>query len=189
VRRKQHDKWQGQWFLHNDNSPSYISIVMQQFLAGKTLLSSPNHRTLQMLLGMLLAVPYSENGPQGDSFCKHEGHQIECNCYIPKDSIRSLPLVLPIMAGLIEQVCVCVCVCKGLTSFRELFDYPSHFWCGAPSPCRVLRMFSFLWFCMPDACIILSHNHKYTMHFQSRMLMVSVWGPWTVANGAGSLAV
>jgi hypothetical protein len=28
-----------------------------------------------------LAVPYSENGPQGDAFHNHGGHQMECpNC-------------------------------------------------------------------------------------------------------------
>jgi hypothetical protein len=59
----------------------------------------------------LSAVLYSENGPQGDTFCKHAGHQIQCDGRTMEDSKRSLPPVLPTMAGSVEQVCVCVCVC------------------------------------------------------------------------------
>jgi hypothetical protein len=33
VWRKQHNKWQGQWFLFHNNTPSHTSLVMQQFLA------------------------------------------------------------------------------------------------------------------------------------------------------------
>jgi hypothetical protein len=29
----QRDKWQGQWFLHHDNTTSHTSLVVQQFLA------------------------------------------------------------------------------------------------------------------------------------------------------------
>ena len=54
----------------------------------------------------LLAFPYSENGPQGDAFRNHGGHQNECDGRTPEDSKRSLPPVLPTMAGSMEQVCV-----------------------------------------------------------------------------------
>jgi hypothetical protein len=37
FRRKRRDKWQGQWFLHRDNAPSHISLVVQQFLAQKSI--------------------------------------------------------------------------------------------------------------------------------------------------------
>jgi hypothetical protein len=37
VHRKQHDKWQGQWFLHHDNAPSHTSLVVQQFFAKKNI--------------------------------------------------------------------------------------------------------------------------------------------------------
>jgi len=37
VRRKQHDKWQGEWFLHHDNALSHTSLVVQQFLAEKSI--------------------------------------------------------------------------------------------------------------------------------------------------------
>ena len=55
----------------------------------------------------LLAVPYSENGPQGDAFRNHGGHQMEYDGRTAEDSKRSLPPVLPTMAGSMEQVCVC----------------------------------------------------------------------------------
>jgi hypothetical protein len=53
---------QGQWFLHHDNAQSHTSLVVQQFLL------LPNHYTLRMTL----AVPYSENGPQGNLFASLE---------------------------------------------------------------------------------------------------------------------
>jgi hypothetical protein len=87
---------QGQWFLHHDNAPSHKSLVVKQFL------TSPNHRTLRISL----PTPYSENGPQGDTFCNHGGHEVECDDLTPEDSKRSLLPVLPTMAGSIEQVCV-----------------------------------------------------------------------------------
>jgi histone-lysine N-methyltransferase SETMAR len=37
VLRKRHDKWQGQWFLHQDKTPSHTSIVVQQFFAEKNI--------------------------------------------------------------------------------------------------------------------------------------------------------
>jgi len=37
VRRKRRDKWQGEWFLHHDNAPRHTSLVVQQFLAEKSI--------------------------------------------------------------------------------------------------------------------------------------------------------
>jgi len=37
VRRKRHDKWQGEWFLHHDNAPSHTLLVVQQFLAEESI--------------------------------------------------------------------------------------------------------------------------------------------------------
>jgi len=37
VRRKRREKWQGEWFLHHDNAPSHTSLVVQQFLAEKSI--------------------------------------------------------------------------------------------------------------------------------------------------------
>ena len=37
VQRKQRDKWQGEWFLHHDNASSHTSLVVQQFLAEKSI--------------------------------------------------------------------------------------------------------------------------------------------------------
>ena len=78
----------------------------------------------------LLALPYSENGPQGDAFCKHGWHQIECDGRTPEDCIRSLPVVLPTMAGWMGQVCVCVCACMQGSYFEGdlLYVLPLQ-WC------------------------------------------------------------
>ena len=35
--RKRRYKWQGEWFLHHDNAPSHTSLVVQQFLAEKSI--------------------------------------------------------------------------------------------------------------------------------------------------------
>ena len=37
VRRKWRDKWLGEWFLHRNNALSHTSLVVQQFLAGKSI--------------------------------------------------------------------------------------------------------------------------------------------------------
>jgi histone-lysine N-methyltransferase SETMAR len=37
VWRKRRNRWQGQWFLHHDNTPSHTSLVVQQFLAEKNI--------------------------------------------------------------------------------------------------------------------------------------------------------
>ena len=89
----------------------------------------------------ILAVPYSKNGPQGDAFRNHGGHQIECDGRTPEDSKRSLPPVLPTMARSMEQVCVCArvllwrwlgkrchmsCHYCAIPIFRELFASPSY---------------------------------------------------------------
>jgi hypothetical protein len=72
--------------------------------------SSPSHRTLRISLRVTLAVPSSENGPQGGSFRNHGGRQIECGSQTPGDSRRSLPMELPTMAGSMEQVRAYECV-------------------------------------------------------------------------------
>ena len=85
-------------------------------------------------------------GLKGTRFVTME--DIECDGRTAEDSKRSLPPVLPTMAGSMEQVCVCVCVCVrarvllwrwlgerchmsnhyiGVPHFRELFDCPSYF--------------------------------------------------------------
>jgi len=37
VRRKRHNKWQGEGFLHHDNASSHTLLVVQQFLAEKSI--------------------------------------------------------------------------------------------------------------------------------------------------------
>ena len=62
------------------------SLLCSNSSPRKAFLSSPNHHTLRISLGVTLAVPYSENGPQGDAFCNHGGHQIDCDGRNPEDS-------------------------------------------------------------------------------------------------------
>jgi hypothetical protein len=76
----------------HDNAPSHTS--------------SPNHRLCGSPSQRLLAVPYSENKPQGDTFRNRGGHEIECDVRTPEDSKRSLPPVLPEMGGTIGKLCI-----------------------------------------------------------------------------------
>ena len=106
----------------------------------------------------LFAVPYSENGPQGDAFRNHGGHQIECDDRTLVNSKISLPPVLPTKAGSMEQVCVCARVLlwrwfgkrcpmsyhySAIPQFRELFDCPlicRRFRRIAKSDCQLRRV-------------------------------------------------
>jgi hypothetical protein len=62
----------------------------------------------------LMAVLYSKNWSQGDTFHNHGGHQFECGSWTLEYYKRSLPPVIPTKAESIERaresVCVCVCV-------------------------------------------------------------------------------
>ena len=73
----------------------------------KAFLSSPNHRTLWISLrvtfGCFLFWKWASRG----RVSHHGGHRIECDGWTPEDSKRSLLLVHPTMAGLMEQVCLC----------------------------------------------------------------------------------
>jgi hypothetical protein len=65
---------------HHDNAPSHTSLVVQQFLAEKS-------------IPVITKPPHSPNLVPND-------------LAVPKDSKRSLPPMLPTMAGSLEQVCV-----------------------------------------------------------------------------------
>jgi hypothetical protein len=56
----------------------------------------------------LLAVPYSENGPQGDTLRNRGRHKLERYSRTPENSKRSLPK----LSGSMEQAFVCVRVYK-----------------------------------------------------------------------------
>jgi hypothetical protein len=89
----------------------------------------------------LLAVPYSENGPQKDTFRNRGGHKIERDGWTPEDSKRSLTPVLPTVAGWSKCVRACARIlfwrwlskcCRktyyiAIPSFWELFDCHSYF--------------------------------------------------------------
>jgi hypothetical protein len=57
---------QGQWFLHHNNAQSHTLLVVQQHL------SSPNHRTLQILLSDFWLFPSLKMCLNGDTFCNQE---------------------------------------------------------------------------------------------------------------------
>jgi len=100
------DVWLGALSWCRNHSPCHLSHL---FLRNASRKHSCHHRTT-VLSGSrsewILALPYSENGPQGDAFRNHGGHQIECDGGTPEDSKRRLLPVLPTMAGSKEQVCV-----------------------------------------------------------------------------------
>jgi hypothetical protein len=83
-------------------------LLCSNFSRRKTFLSSPNHHTLWILLRVTFGCSLSENGPQGDTLCNHEGHQIECDGRTPEDTKRRFLPVLPTIAGSMEQVCAYV---------------------------------------------------------------------------------
>jgi hypothetical protein len=93
---------QGQRFLHRDKAPLVV-------------ITRAEHCTLRVTL----AVPHAENGPQGDTFRNHGGHQIKCHGRTPKNSL-----------------CVCACVrvsfavCHAITVqyhySGNVFDSPSY---------------------------------------------------------------
>jgi len=106
--------------LCSANAPSHTSLVVQRERTEPHIAccaAIPRrekhscHHPTTVLSGSrsewLLAVPYSENGPQGDAFHNHGRHQMECDGRTLEDSKRSLPPVLPTTAGSMEQVCVC----------------------------------------------------------------------------------
>jgi hypothetical protein len=100
-----------------------LRLICSNSLHRKTFLHHPPTDLSGSRSQRLLAVPYSENGPQGDTFRNHGGHRIECDGRIPEVSKRSLPHVLPTIAGSIDQVVVlfrrCLvkhCLCPSVTA-------------------------------------------------------------------------
>jgi hypothetical protein len=70
-----------------------------------TFLSSPTTVLSRSRSEWLSAVPFSENGPQWDTFLNQGRHQIEWDGRTQEDSKRSLPPLLPTKAGFREHVC------------------------------------------------------------------------------------
>jgi hypothetical protein len=99
------NKWQGQWFLHHDNTPSHTSLVVQQFFAKKNIpvITQPSYSP-DLAPNDIWLVPTLKMGLKRDTFHNHGGHQIEYDGRAPEDSKTSLPLVLPTMAGVLERV-------------------------------------------------------------------------------------
>ena len=110
--RKRRDKWQGEWqrewCLHHGNAPSHTSLVVQQFLAERSIPVitqppySPDHAPTNFWL-----FPTRKMGHKRDAFPNNGENQIECDNRTPEDSKRSPPPVLPTMPGSMEHLCVC----------------------------------------------------------------------------------
>ena len=102
---KTRDVWLGALsccFLHHDNAPSHTALVLQQFLANKSVpvITLPSYSP-DLALSDILHFPNLKMGPKGTRFAIIE---IECDGRTPEDSKRSIPPVFPTMAGSMEQV-------------------------------------------------------------------------------------
>jgi hypothetical protein len=71
--------WQGQWWLYHNYAPSQLLFVVQPFLTEKNIHVITKLPYSLDFAPRLLAVPYSENWPEWDTFHNHGGHQIECD--------------------------------------------------------------------------------------------------------------
>jgi hypothetical protein len=79
VRRKGSDKWQRQWFMFHDGTPSHISCCAAIPRHVKHFCHCPTTVRSVSRSEWLLAVPNSENWPQEDTFHNNERHEIKCN--------------------------------------------------------------------------------------------------------------
>ena len=119
---------------------NHTSLVVQQFLAEKIIpiITQPPY-SQDLAPSEFWLFPTLKMGLKGTHFATME--DIECDGRTAEDSKRSLPPVLPTMAGSMEQVCVCARVLlrrrlgkrchmsnhyNFIPHFRELFDCPSY---------------------------------------------------------------
>jgi hypothetical protein len=100
AQKKRQDKWQGQWFLHQIMHQATHSLLWRNSSLRKHSCHHPTTVLSCSCSKWLLAVPHSENGPQGDTFT-HGGLQIKCT------GQTSLPPVLPTIAGSAKHVRAC----------------------------------------------------------------------------------
>jgi hypothetical protein len=98
-------------------APSHTSLVVQQFLTEKSIpiITQPSYSP-DLDPSDFWLLPTLKMGLKGTRFAIME--DIECDGRTPEDSKRSLPPMLPTMAGSMEQVCVCVCVCAQGSYFK-----------------------------------------------------------------------
>ena len=101
VRRKRRDRGGESGFCITLTHRATHILLCSNSSPRKTFLSSPNHRNR-----VTLVFPYSENGPQGDAFCNHGGHQIDCDGRNPEDSKE--PSAGASNNGRIDEASVCV---------------------------------------------------------------------------------
>jgi len=90
----------------SEKAPSHILLVVQQFLAEKSIpVTTQPPYSPDLAPSDFWLFPSLKMDLKGTRFATME--DIECDDRTPGDSKRSLPLVLSTMAGSMEQVCVC----------------------------------------------------------------------------------
>jgi hypothetical protein len=72
VWKKWRDKWQGEWFLHHDNAPDHISLVVHQFLSGKNIPDTQKPYSSDHTPTDFWLFPTSKMGLKGASFASME---------------------------------------------------------------------------------------------------------------------
>ncbi|PNF21699.1 hypothetical protein B7P43_G10331 [Cryptotermes secundus] len=113
VRRKRRDRWQGQPFLHHDNTPSHTSLVVQQFLAKKNIpVIAQQPYSPDLALSDFWLFPTLKIGLKGTCFPSIE--DIKSNAMaelqkIPKEAFHHS------FQQWQDQWSMCVCACKGPT--------------------------------------------------------------------------
>jgi hypothetical protein len=130
VQRKWHDKWQ--WFLHNDNVSSHISLVVQQFLAEKNITQPPYF--LDLAPSAFCLFPTMKRSFKGDMFHNHGGQQ--SNAMAELQRFQKKPSASASNNGRIDGVCAHVrglgkrccmsCHYSAIPQFLVLSDCPSY---------------------------------------------------------------
>jgi hypothetical protein len=108
--KKRLDRWQAQWFLRHDNAPSKHRLLGSSSSPRKTFLSSPNHRTLRILLrvttGCSLLLKCVLNGHDSQPWRTPNPMRRPNSGRFQKKPSAGTP-----NNGKIDRVSVCLCVC------------------------------------------------------------------------------
>jgi hypothetical protein len=119
FRRKWH-KWQGEWFLYHNNTLSHTSLVVQQFIAEKSIpvITQPPY-SLDLALNDFWLFRTLKMGLKGMHFTTMEDIKLNAVAElwkIPKEVFRQCFEQWQDQWSKCVCVCVCVCVHKGATS-------------------------------------------------------------------------
>jgi hypothetical protein len=110
FRRKRRDKWQEEWFLHHDNAPSHTSIVVQQFLAEKSIvvITQPPYCP-DLAPSDFWMFPTLKVGLKGTHFVTME--DIKSNATANSGRLQKKPSASASNNGRVDGASVYVCVC------------------------------------------------------------------------------